>query len=194
MTANNASMSVEMFRIMTGQSSVIKSVTTDKVVNGIAISGTTATLPEAPKTSGALTVFLADSKGRDFQELTKVASAPTNGQYSITGTTITVASGTAGTLNVSYQIDEEREVIEAKGGTPPTFRMVGKCVAKDLETGLLYSADIIMPKATVSASYEIKGANKAEAPDSVPLELDLLFDSSVGYPFAITFKEDNTLA
>lgn len=189
MSANSASMSVDLLRIMTGQGIVAKSKLVDVEPEVVTITNTSATLKEAPATSSPLTVYLTDGFGRNIQKLTKVSASPTTGQYSINGTTITVASGLTGKLRVYYQVSKEVEIIEAKGGTPPTFRMTAKAVAKDLETGLMYACDIEIPKATVSSSYSIGGKNSSETPDNVPVTVDMLHDSEKGYPYAITFME-----
>lgn len=189
LSANSASMSVDLLRIMTGQGVVAKTKLVDAEPSVVAINGGSATLPEIPATGSTMSVWLTDGFGRNTRKLTKVASAPTDGQYSITGGTITVSSTTTGKLKVYYQVSKEVEVIEAKGGTPPTFRMTAKAVAKDLETGLTYACDIEIPKATVASSYSISGKNSSDTPDSVPISIDMLQDTEKGYPYAITFSE-----
>lgn len=189
LSANSASMSVDLLRIMTGQGVVTKTKIVDAEPELVAISGTSATLKEVPATSAPITVWLTDGFGRNTTKLQKVSSAPQAGQFSIASGTITVASGTTGKLRVYYQVSKEVETIEAKGGTPPTFRMTAKAVAKDLETGLMYACDIEIPKATVSSSYSISGKNSSDTPDAVPITIDMLHDTEKGYPYALTFIE-----
>lgn len=189
MSANSASMSVELLRIMTGQGIVAKTKLVDVEPELVEVSGSSATLKEAPALSGGISVYETDGFGRNTKKLSKVSSSPSTGQFSVSGTTVTVHSGTTGKIRVYYQVSKEVEVIEAKGGTPPTFRMTAKAVAKDLETGLLYACDIEIPKATVSSSYSISGKNSSETPDNVPVTVDMLHDAEKGYPYAITFLE-----
>ncbi len=187
LTATNATLSTDYIKLLTGNSVTTKTVNIPKVDRKLAITSNSATLTATPANGANVTVFLSNANGENITKLTKVVSAPTAGQFSISGSTITLASGTSGVLNVYYFVAEEVEVQEAKSGVTPTYSCKGVCLLTSTSNKKLYQGVIDMPNVQISPSVTLAGKNSSEAPDANTIELDLL--ATGDYPYAIQAKE-----
>ncbi len=188
--ADNSVLSMEYLKILTGNSVVAKTVNEPKSEKKVPITSNTATLTGTPLVSANITVYLSNANGENLTKLTKVASAPTAGQFSISGSVITVASGTTGVLNAYYYVATEMEVLEATAGTAPIYKCQGIVLLQGTSNGRLYKGIIDCPAVQVSPSVTISGKNSSDAPDANSLELDLLSTST--YPYAIQAVETAT--
>lgn len=188
LTATTATLSPEILEIITNQKISVKTEPIhDKEV--LTIAASKVTLSQTPKTGEKLEVYRLEN-GKRVAKLTPAESGMVGvNEYKISGQDITFNAATTGDVAVFYVYEQEREVFEAKGGTPQTYFMVGKCVAKDIKTGYAYLADIEIPKATISPSYELGTKNSAEAPDTIPIELDMLVGDK-GYPYKLSFVQE----
>lgn len=187
LNANNAVFSDDMMQIMTGNIKTTKTINRPAEDIKLTISANTATLSKTPSGTGDMSIFLSNANGEDITRLTKVASAPTTGQYSITGSTVTLASGTTGYLNAYYFESVEQEVIEAMANSYPIYRAIGECLATSTSNKKVYFCNIDMPNVQISPSITISTKNSSDAPDPNPISLDLLSINT--YPYALQFVE-----
>lgn len=190
LSASSSTLSTDYIKLLTGNSVTTKTVNTPKRDKELSITSNTATLTKTPAVGANVTVFLSNANGENITKLNKTSSAPTAGQYSITGSTITVASGTTGVLNVYYFVAEEVEAQEATSGVTPTYSCKGVCLLTSTSNKRLYRGIIDMPNVQVSPSVTLAGKNSSDAPDANTLELDLL--STGTYPYAIQASEIST--
>lgn len=187
LSANNAVLSDNMLEIMTGNVKSIKTINRPIEDKKLVISANAATLTKTPSGTGDITIFMSNSNGEDITKLTKVANSPTSGQYSVSGTTVTLASGTTGVLNAYYFESAEQEVIEAKANAYPIYSAIGECLATSTSNKKVYFCNIHMPNVQISPSISISAKNSSESPDTNPISLDLL--SIDTYPYALQFLE-----
>jgi len=187
LTANNAVFSDDMMQIMTGN--VKSAKTANRPVEDIklTISANTVTLSKTPSATGDVSIFLSNANGEDVTRLTKVASAPTVGQYSIVDKIITLTSGTTGFINSYYFESIEQEIIEALANSYPIYRAIGECLATSTSNKKVYFCNIDMPNVQISPSINISAKNSSDAPDTNPISLDLLSINT--YPYALQFIE-----
>lgn len=190
LSASNATLSTDYIKLLTGNSVTTKTVDTPKVDKKLAITSNSATLTKTPSANADVTIYLSNANGENITKLTKVASAPTAGQFSITGSTVTLASGTTGVINAYYFTSVEVEAQEAVSGVTPTYSCKGVCLLTSTSNKKLYRGIIDMPNVQVSPSVTLAGKNSSDAPDANTLELDLL--STGTYPYAIQASEIST--
>lgn len=190
LSASSSTLSTDYIKLLTGNSVTTKTINTPKVDKKLAITSNTATLTKTPSAGANVTIYLSNANGENIMKLTKVASAPTTGQYSITGSVVTLASGTTGVINAYYFVSEEVEAQEATSGVTPTYSCKGVCLLTSTSNKRLYKGIIDMPNVQVSPSITLAGKNSSDAPDANTLELDLL--STGSYPYAIQAVEIST--
>ena len=135
-----------------------------------------------------ITVFTTNSNGEDLIPLTKVASAPTGNQFSLTGSTITVPATVTGSINAYYFISQEVESIAGVGGATGIYKCYAKCVLQSISNKRFYSGDIVMPNAQISSDVNIGGSNAAEVPENSSIVLDLLSLNNE-FPYTINAYE-----
>lgn len=174
LTANNSTLGMDQLSLMLGNKVVVKTVMTPKDEKMVAISGTTATLSGTPVLSENVTVFLSNANGEDVQKLTKVASAPTAGQFSIATNVITVAGGVTGVLNCYYFESVEAEQLSASASGTGIYKAYAKCLLQSISNKRLYAGDIVMNNVTLTKDFNIGGSNSADVPESSQIVLDLL--------------------
>lgn len=190
LSATNAVLSTDYIKLLTGNSVTTKTINTPKKDLMLPISGNTATLTKTPVLSADVTVFLSNANGENVTRLTKVASTPTAGQFSIAGSVISLASGVTGVLNAYYSVSEEAEVQESVAGVTPVYGCKGVCLLTSTSNKRLYKGIIDMPNVKITPSINLAGKNSSDAPDANTLELDLL--STGAYPYAIQAVEINS--
>jgi hypothetical protein len=173
--------------IMTGNIKTTKTVNRPVEDNKLTISANSVTLSKTPSATGDVSIFLSNVSGEDITRLTKVASAPTVGQYSIVDKVVTLASGTTGYVNAYYFESVEQEVIEAHANSYPIYRAIGECLATSTSNKKVYFCNIDMPNVQISPSITISTKNSSDAPDTNPISLDLLSINT--YPYALQFVE-----
>jgi hypothetical protein len=188
LTATNSTMSMDLLKILTGNTVTIKSVNVPRVEKALAITSNSVTLAKTPATGANVTVYMSNAYNENVTKLTKTASAPTAGQFSITGTTITLASGTTGTLNVYYFEAVESEVLEAIAGARPIFKANAKVLLQSISNKKLYMGDIMINACNVSPSISFGGKNSSDTPDPATLELELLSLNDIA-PYIIAVSE-----
>ena len=187
LNANNAVFSGDMMQIMTGNVKTTKTINKPTEDIKLTVSANSVTLSKTPSVTGDVSIFLSNAFGEDVTRLTKVASAPTTGQYSIVDKVITLASGTTGYVNAYYFESVEQEVIEALANTYPIYRAIGECLATSTSNKKVYFCNIDMPNVQISPSIGISAKNSSDAPDTNPIALDLLSINT--YPYALQFTE-----
>jgi hypothetical protein len=188
LTAENSTLGMDQLTIMLNNAVTVQTANVPKDEKGVAISGTTATISGTPVVSQNVTVYLSNANKENIQKLTKVASAPTAGQFSITGSTITVASGTTGVLNIYYFQSVEAEVLSAGSAVAPVYKCYAKCLLQSISNKRLYAGDILCSNVQITPSVTLGGSNAAETPSSSSLVLDLLSINGVA-PYTIIAHE-----
>lgn len=190
LTGTFGTISPELLRVMTGNVVTAKTVAVDVIDKGVAISSSTATLTKGvPSVGRELTVYVADSNGRNKTLLSAGTPASDATKYSISGSTITVNEAVTGTLNVYYMTDKEVEAIEAAPSTHSIYSMVGICTGYDVDTGAIYRGSIEIPSAQMSSNYNWGAKNSQDVPDDQTVEITCLYDSTAGYPYRILFEK-----
>lgn len=189
LVASNSTISMEMLRIMTGNSPSVKTVAMPYVKKSLNISGNKVVLEKEIAPTENVTVYMSNDKGENLAKLEKVTGTPTTGQFAVGANNkdITFATGTTGKANVYAFTNEESESIEAKAGAFPVYKSKGVCLLTSTTTGRLYKGVIDLPAVQVSPSVSLAGKNSSDAPDANSLTLDLL--ATNGYPYAIQAKE-----
>lgn len=182
--------SPELLRVMTGNVVTTKTTAVDVIDKGVAIASSTATLTKGvPSTGKPITIYVADSYGRNKTLLTAGTPASDPTAYSISGSTITVHSSVVGKINVYYMVDKEVEVIEAKPSTHQIYELAGICTGQDVDTGAIYRGVIEIPSAQMSSNYNWGAKNSQDVPDDQTVEITCLYDSTAGYPYRILFEK-----
>ncbi|MGL5328305.1 MAG: hypothetical protein ACRDD7_03480 [Peptostreptococcaceae bacterium] len=190
LTASNSTISMDMLRIMTGNTVAMKTIAMPYVKKAMAISGNKVTLATEIASGENVTVYLSNDKGENLTKLRRVSSGtPAAGEFTVgvNNKDITFATGTTGFANVYAFTNEESEAIEARGGAFPVYKAKGVCLLTSTTNGRLYKGVIDMPACQISPSVSLAGKNSSDAPDANSLTLDLL--DSNGYPYAIQAKE-----
>lgn len=159
---------------MLNTSVTVKSVNVPKYEKGVAISGTTATLTGTPASNTNVTVYTTNANGENLVKLTKVTSAPTGNQFSISSQTITVPSTLSGNLNVYYFVAKEAEVLSATASTASVYKAYANCLLQSISNNRLYAGNILLNNCQITPSVTFGGSNSAETPESSALTLDLL--------------------
>lgn len=191
LSATLGAFSPELLRVMTGNVSAVKTVATDVIDKGLAVSSGTTTLTKGtPSVGEELTVYVADDYGRNGTLLSAGTPASDPTKYSISGSTITVHTDISGKkLNVYYMTDKEVESIEAKGGVHPIYEMAGICVCTDIDSGQLYRGVIFLPSAQIGSDYSLSGKNSSDVPGSQSVEISCLNDKALGYPYKLDLEQ-----
>jgi hypothetical protein len=141
----------------------------------VTVSAGTATLSQTPLTGTTPSVFYLNGARDNGTSLTKVASAPTAGQYSISGTTITVNTGDNGKqLVVWYQYATPTTTTKFsmkanKFATP--MKVVGDGIVRDQVTGTDKAAKITIYNAKFKPNFN--WAMSSTAATSLDMELDM---------------------
>lgn len=174
MTANNSTLSMTQLSIMLNSTKTVKTVASPKYELRLPITSNTVTLTGTPMAGQDVSVFTTNTNGEDLIALTKVVSAPTGNQFSITGNTITVSATVTGSLNVYYFVSQEVESIAGTGGATDIYKCYAKCVLQSISNKRMYSGDIVMPNVQVSSDVNLGGSNSAEVPEASVITLDLL--------------------
>lgn len=184
-----STMSTELYKILTNNTVETKTKA-EMFEEDIDIAGGKFTLANAPAANGVFSVFKIDGfTGKEVKPEMKVGSPATNEtDYSITGKEITCHSSVT-KIRVYYEALVEVETIEARDNTPKNYAGAGLLVAKEIETGTLYTAWFDCPNMTVQPSFKIQAKNDSGAPEAVTLNIDLMFDTLKGYPYAIDFQK-----
>lgn len=158
-------------------------------VEEISIANGKFSLANTPAPNGVLDVFRIDTTtGKEIKPSLTIGSPSTNvTDFSISGKDITCNAAVTKII-VYYQSAVEVETIEAKDSTPKNYAGHGLLLAKEIETGTLYSAWIDCPNMTIQPSFKTQSKNEAAAPEAVALNIDLLMDTAKGYPYSLDFK------
>lgn len=190
LAASVGTMSMELIEVMTGASSLVKTKQMDEVQVSDIISNK-VTLAETPSTGVTITVYKLDQYGKSIKPaLDKVASAPSDNQFSVAGKDITFKTGTSGKVKVVYKYDKEIETVEALDIKPKAYKMTGMCVVREIESGKLYKGQIEIPNGSIVPNTSIGAKNDAGVPDAVELQIDMMVDSLLKYPYALNFSEE----
>ena len=188
LSAENSTLGMDQLTIMLNNKPIVKTTSIPKDEKGVVISGTTATLSGTPVLSENVTVYLSNANRENIQKLTKVTSAPTAGQFSISGSTITVASGVSGVLNCYYFESIEAEVLEAGSSVGAIYKCYAKCLIQSISNKRLYAGNILMPNTQINPSVTFGGSNSSDVPESSSIVLDLLSINGVS-PYTIIAHE-----
>ncbi|MEG1142476.1 MAG: hypothetical protein RSE41_08565, partial [Clostridia bacterium] len=138
LTGTVGTMSAELLEVMTGSTTEVKTKAVDDVVVKQVVSNK-ITLAQTPNTSATIAVFKLDQYGKAIKPaLEKVSGTPSDNQFSVTGKDLTFKTGAVGSYKIVYKYDVELETIEAKDIKPKSYKMVGICVAREIESGKLY--------------------------------------------------------
>lgn len=188
MTGTVGTMSTELLQIMTGQGTIVKTKSIDDILVANVVTNKIS-LPQTPTTN--IHVFKLDSYGKPIKPaLEKVASAPSDNQFSVTGKDVTFKTGTNGKYKVVYSYEVEVETVESKDIKPKSYKMVGVAVARDIESGQLFVGQIEIPNGSIVPNTSISAKNDAGTPDAIDIQVDCMMDSLLGYPLALSFKEE----
>lgn len=190
---STATMTADLLKIMS--SNEVKSKTKPvQVVEEIEVTTGDFTLGQTVSTSiTSVTVYALDSTGLSTK-LTAVTQ-----DSDVTDATKVYVSGQTGKVDSTvekvraiYMTDKEVQTIEGTDFVAKTYEANGTLVAKNIEDGTLYIADLELPNCTVSPSFSLSSKNESAAPDAVSLTISLVNDSVKGYSYAINFYEDVT--
>lgn len=182
--------STSLLRVMTGNSSSVKTKAIDVIDPKLAVTSSTATLTKgAPSTGKPISVYVCDDYGRPNTLLTAGTPASDPNAYSISGSTITVNSAVTNPLTVYYQTDKTVESLEAKDSAHPVYEMTSIVVCTDIDSGLIYRGTITIPSGQISTSYSLTGGNNSDVPESQNVQITCLQDTSLGYPYVLDLEE-----
>lgn len=186
-----ATMTTDLLKIQSNNQ-ITKKTKPEQQVETISISGGKFSLKFAPSAGITPTIFKIDTAtGKEVKPALKVGTpTSTETDYSISGKDITCHSSVQ-KIVAYYDADIEVETIEASDNTPKNYEGSGLLVAKEIETGKLYKAWIECPNMTVLPSFSLQSKNDSGSPNPVSVAVDLLVDTAKGYPYAISFAEDN---
>ena len=165
---------MEQLSIMLNTAVTVKSVNVPKYEKGVAISGTTATIVGTPSANANITVYTTNANKENLVKLTKVTSAPTGNQFSITGSVITVPATITGNLNVYFFESQEAEVLSAVASSGSIYKAYANCLLQSISNSRLYAGNILLNNCQITPSVAFGGSNSAEVPESSSLVLDLL--------------------
>jgi len=179
---------MEQLSIMLGTSVTVKTANVPKYEKKVAISGTTATLTGTPASNANVTIYTTNTNGENLVKLTKVPSAPTGNQFSISSQTITVPSTITGSLNIYYFEAEESEVLSASASTSPIYKCYANCLLQSISNSKLYAGNILLNNIQIAPSISFGGSNSSDAPESSSIVLDLLALNSLA-PYEIICRE-----
>lgn len=156
----NALLDPKAFALQAGLADVTTGVTQVYKREKVTATGTTATLSGTPKTGTQITVYGTTDGVTNGTEFNKVASAPTAGQYSITGSTITLnIADQNSTLIVFYIVDTTASAtsINLTASKFPGFYMVvGDTIVRNEITGVDEPFQIIIPKAKLLPGFSLQ--------------------------------------
>lgn len=174
LNAENSTLSMEQLSIMLNTTVTVQTKNVPKYEKGVAITGTTATISGTPASNTNITVYTTNANKENLVKLTKVASAPTGNQFSITGSVITVPSTLSGNLNVYFFESQEAEVLSAVASSASIYKAYANCLLQSISNGRLYAGNILLNNCQITPSVTFGGSNSAETPESSSLVLDLL--------------------
>ena len=174
LTADNSTLSMEQLSVMLGTTVTVKTVNVPKYEKNVQISGTTATLSGEPVVGENVTIYTTNANRENLVKLTKVASAPTGNQFSVTGSTITVPATITGQLNVYYFEQEESEVLSAVASTSPVYKCYANCLLQSISNSKLYAGNILLNNTQIAPSITLGGSNASETPEASQIVLELL--------------------
>lgn len=184
-------LSTELLSVMYGTSGAEVKIKSMEDVKRLAVVSGKVTLPFAPNTN--ISVYKLDQFGKKLMKMEKVAgtTAPTEeGKFAVNAKDILFKTGSNFTVEVVYGTDMEVETIESKDIKPESYRMVGICVATDIESGKLFKGQIEIPNGSITPNTTLSAKNEASAPDPVSVSIDCLQDTLLGYPIALSFAEE----
>lgn len=189
LTATNSTLSMDVLKILTGNSVTIKSVNIPRAEKGLTISSNTVTLTKTPASGANITVYKSNSFGENVTKLTKVAGAPASAtEFSVSGTTVTFYAGETGVVNCFYYESLESEVLEAVAGARPVFKANAKCLIQSISNKKLYMGDIMINACNVSPSISFGAQNSSDTPSPAELQLELLSLNDIA-PYVIAASE-----
>jgi len=188
LTAENSTLSMEQTSVMLAATVTVATVNVPKYEKGVAITGTTATIVGSPVAGQNVTVYTTNTNKENLVKLTKVASAPTGNQFSITGSTITVPNTITGSLNIYFFEAEESEILTATASTAPIYKCYANCLLQSISNSKLYAGNILLSNTQIAPSVTLGGKNSSDTPDSSSIVLDLLSLNGVA-PYAIICRE-----
>lgn len=118
------------------------------------------TLGATPKDSELVGLYLLGTDGVESTEYTKVASAPTGTQYSLSSKTITLPTDTTdGTQFVVYYIvtsaDTTQTMTISSDKFPAAFKLVMEVLVTDFSTKALYPAQITIPSCKMEDNWQL---------------------------------------
>lgn len=190
LSASVGTMSMELIEIMTGSPSLVKTKSMDEV-EVLDIISNKVTLKEIPSSSAVITVYKLDQYGKSIKPaLEKVSSAPIDNQFAVSSKDVTFKTGTSGKVKVVYKYDKEIETVEAKDIKPRSYKMTGMCVVREIESGKLYKGQIEIPNGSIVPNTSIGAKNDAGVPDAIDLQIDMMVDALLQYPYALNFIEE----
>jgi hypothetical protein len=140
------------------------------------VEADTLTLTNTP-VGDPLGVYLYGTDGVEGAEYTKVASLPTETEYSITGKVITLNAATVvGTQFVVYYkvttAATAQTITVSSNAFPAAFKLVMEVLITDFATKALYPAQIIIPSCKMEDNWEFSFAPDGEpAPLNLPIEV-----------------------
>jgi len=188
LTATNSTLSMDVLKILTGNSVTIKTVNIPRVEKGLTITSNSVTLSKTPANGANITVYKSNSFGENITKMTKVTTPATATEFSVAGSTINFYAGTTGVVNVYYFESVESEVLEAIAGARPIFKANAKCLLQSISNKKLYMGDIMINACNVSPSISFGGQNSSDTPSPAELQLELLSLNDVA-PYIITASE-----
>ncbi|MGL6175135.1 MAG: hypothetical protein ACRC1P_11070 [Cellulosilyticaceae bacterium] len=186
LTGSTATQTTDLIKVMSN-SEIATKMKDIQQVEDISLVGGKFTLKLNPVSGAAMDVYAIGSDGKSTR-LT-LGAAATDGQYAITGKDITCNSSVK-RVRVFYMANEEVETIEIKDITPKNWDINGLLVAKEIETGKLFTCVLEVPNGSVTPNFSMGAENKGGAPAPVDLTINMMKDEGKGYPYALNFKED----
>lgn len=189
LTATNSTLSMDVLKILTGNSVSIKSVNVPRVQKGLAITSNTVTLSKTPTTGANMTVYKSNVNNENITKLTKVTGTPASAaEFAVSGTTVSFFVGETGVVNAYYYETVESEVLESIAGARPIFKANAKCLLQGISNKKLYMGDIMINACQVSPSISFGGKNSSDTPDPASLSLEILSLNDIA-PYIIACSE-----
>lgn len=177
-TLSCAVVPLKMLAMFLGATETSNTTVGKPYVDAGALSGTSYTLQDTPK-SGSLTVFLCENDNKTIiSELTATASAPSDTQYSITGTTITVSAGNSGKNLLCYYVKDltGKNRFEVKGNVFSGGYRIEGITSMKMEDGSVKAYKLTLPVATPTPNGDLTFS--ASQPSEFSLTLDLTPDAN----------------
>jgi hypothetical protein len=136
------------------------------------------TLSATPKNSELVGLYLLGSDGVESDEYTKVVSAPTVKQYSLSSKSVTLPTDTTdGTQFVVYYIvtsaDTTQTLTVSSDKFPSAFKLVLEVLVTDFATKTLYPAQITIPSAKMEDSWQLSFKPDGD-PEPLALPIEVL--------------------